>query len=152
MPIRREQIEELSKGFQAIRRKLMEGFMQKDALDLPPSQWLVLKAIDQSPSVGIKEIAQALSISSSAVTQTVNALQKKGLIKRAHDSRDRRNVRITLTPKTVKKMASMRKKAVDRMAPWFNVLTEKEFLQYLAATKKIAENLSHSSHPADAKQ
>jgi DNA-binding MarR family transcriptional regulator len=147
MTDRRERIDELLKDFQAIKRKLAEGTASKDRKELAPSQWLALKIIylAAADGVGIGEIAQKLSISSSAATQTVNALEKKGFVERKEHPEDRRNTRITLSAKAKRKIAGMRERAMDTISPLFGILTDAEFSAYCTLTKKLSRSISSSS-------
>jgi DNA-binding MarR family transcriptional regulator len=153
MTSRRNAIDDLFSDFQAIRRKLAEHALRKRKDDLPPSQWLALKTVYLSEGgAGIKDIAQALSVSSSAATQTVNALQKKGYVRRRDDPRDRRNVRLTLSPMARRAIAAMRSRAVAQMSRVFDSLTDAEFARYRSLTRKIASRLSSDSASSHAEQ
>lgn len=142
MPTRKKQLEELFENFQVIKRSLMNcpKNMHKTHR-ITPSQWMVLRMIDQKKETTVKTLAGILSISSSATTQLVDALVKKGYISRKESPKDRRSILLNLTLKTKKKFAGMKKEAIQQLSEIFKVLTNMELEKYLELNKKITLNL-----------
>ena len=65
-------------------------------LSLP--QLRILFRIRQAPGIGGKELAAALGVSASNVTQQVDKLVGRGLVARAEREENRRHLSLTLTP------------------------------------------------------
>lgn len=65
-------------------------------LTLP--QLRILFRIRQEPGIGVREMALALDVSASNITQQVDRLVVRGLVARADRPDDRRHVCLTLTP------------------------------------------------------
>ncbi|WP_353893688.1 MarR family transcriptional regulator [Proteinivorax hydrogeniformans] len=95
--------------------KLMQAFMQlnRQRLHATPiaemrhSELVVLRNIsrlDNGQGVMVSELSALLKVSAPSITQTVNSLVKKELVRRCADSADRRAVRLFLTDSGVEKL------------------------------------------------
>jgi DNA-binding MarR family transcriptional regulator len=80
--------------------------LQKPALNSGWKQWQLSHAqlgmlylLSKHSNSSVKEASNFLGVSKSAVTQLTEPLERKGLISRQNDPRDRRIVRLALTPK-----------------------------------------------------
>lgn len=76
-------------------------------IDFEPSLMPVFKTVNQAQEISIGDIAILLDISQPAVTQFVNNLQSKKLLKVVANKKDRRKKNVTLTDKghqTIKKL------------------------------------------------
>lgn len=90
-------------------KRLSDSFM-KDAkriykdlyIDFEPSLMPVFKIINEEKEISIGEISKLLDISQPAVTQFINKLQEKKLIKVIQDKKDRRKKNIQLSHKGLK--------------------------------------------------
>ena len=60
-------------------------------------QILVMQAIDESGQLPVSEIARQVALSQATVTSVLDRLEKKGFVKRARSSKDRRVVSVSLT-------------------------------------------------------
>lgn len=77
-----------------VRSRLAQG------RKLDPYAWLHIEALvyirdHQTPSM--HDLAEHLAITAPSATSLVNALERKGLVKRAADAGDKRSVRLSLT-------------------------------------------------------
>ncbi|MBI0476286.1 MarR family transcriptional regulator [Sphingomonas sp. MA1305] len=68
-----------------------------DRLGITYPQFLVLQAIREQDGRTIGQIAERLSLESSTITPLIKRLEAVGLVSRARDTRDERQVRISLT-------------------------------------------------------
>ncbi|MGI6110213.1 MAG: MarR family winged helix-turn-helix transcriptional regulator [Eubacteriaceae bacterium] len=66
--------------------------------DISPSQYSVLRVLWQTGINTPKKIAEKLNLETSTVSGILDRMEKKGLITREVGLRDRREVRITITP------------------------------------------------------
>lgn len=95
----------------ATAQKLLKSFMQfkktgwheKKVAGYNPSEFKVLATIQQGTIEGgshmkISEISQKLHVTPPTVTQIINTLEKDGMVERTVDPKDRRAVKIKLTP------------------------------------------------------
>jgi DNA-binding MarR family transcriptional regulator len=93
------------------RRSILEH-IRKEGLkcDLTFSQAEVLDFIRHSGKETMKSIADYLKITPPSATEIVKEMEKRGLIKRIDDEKDRRIVSIVLTPAAEKLFVSLHKR------------------------------------------
>jgi DNA-binding MarR family transcriptional regulator len=70
-----------------------------DALDLTYPQYLAMLVLWERDDITVKEIGEQLHLDSGTLTPLLKRLAAAGLIARARDAADERQVRIKLTPK-----------------------------------------------------
>ena len=69
-----------------------------DALDLTYPQYLAMFALWEKDNLTVKEMGERLHLDSGTLTPQLKRLEAVGLVRRARDTADERNVRISLTP------------------------------------------------------
>lgn len=143
MVTRTQLIEEILYSFHAIRsitksRALHLGHQNH----ITHSQWFVLIMIEHSKKTSIKDIAEKMEISSSAATQFVDGLVQSGYVIRQEAPEDRRSVRLELSPKGKKHIATSKEKRIAEMAEIFEALTDRELEELVRLHKKITSKFS----------
>ncbi|MBU6323285.1 MAG: MarR family transcriptional regulator [Patescibacteria group bacterium] len=139
MADRTQALEEMLEGFHAMKSCLASRHRPLEGkLPLTWSQWLVLGVIARKGPIPVSGIADALRISRSAATQSVNELVKSGHAKKAPDEHDARTMRVSLSSKTQKALSTVRKAALANMRKLFSALSDKEFAQYITLHRKLA--------------
>jgi len=136
---RTQHVEELIEGVQLLRRKA-SGFARTKT-GITPSQWQVIGHIFRNEGCTTNEVAAALNMSGSAVTQLVNRLVSDGYVKREENSEDRRAHRLILSAQSKKRINTFKAKRLGLMLKLFSALTDAEFKQYLALNKKVISGL-----------
>jgi len=145
MTDRKKQIEGIVECMHAIRRKLASEsgyFSGPGAKRIPPSQWFVLLMVERNKNIGVKEIAGLIGITSSAATQLINELVKKGYLMRKGKPEDRRALSIVLSGKSKTQLHSMKKQGLNKLIALFSVLSDNELTTYCELNKKIADNIA----------
>lgn len=104
------------------------------------NQWIVLTLLMEKEEMDMKDIAKALDISNSAVTQLVESLCEKGYICRTGNTSDRRKTVVTLTKEHTKEMQELREIILDRFMEVFHVLNNIELECLMALNDKIADH------------
>jgi MarR family transcriptional regulator, organic hydroperoxide resistance regulator len=69
-----------------------------DALDLTYPQYLAMFALWEKDNLTVKELGERMHLDSGTLTPLLKRLEAVGLVRRARDTADERNVRISLTP------------------------------------------------------
>ncbi len=100
-------------------------------------QWLALSAIKNKEVSSVTEIKKILSISSSAATQLVNELVKKGSVTKCADPDDGRTTRLALSSSAHRDLARMHSIMLKRFTKRFSVLTDREFTTYMRLQLKL---------------
>jgi DNA-binding MarR family transcriptional regulator len=141
MPRREIFIEEIMHSFHSFRSMIRAKVASlSHANHITHSRWIVLKLIEQAGEPSIKHLSEMLGMSSSAVTQFVDALVESGYVKRRDDPKDRRIVKLTLSPKGKKHITATKSKRVTEMADLFGALTDSELEEYARLQKKIVSS------------
>lgn len=134
---RQKDIEVIVASFQSLKRHFV---CQAKRSGLTHAQWGLLSLIRDNKGICTGKIAEMLDVSSSAVTQLVNDLEKSGLVERKPSQEDKRILEISLTEEAHIKFVHMRQERAENLARLFDTFDDQEFSQYVQLTKKI---LSH---------
>ncbi len=144
MSTRNQLIEEILHSFHAIRNiTKAKAASLGHQNHITHSQWFVLTMIEHFKKRSIKDIAEAMDMSSSAATQLVDPLVQADLVTRQEDPEDRRLVQLEISPKGNKHIAATKEGRINEMAEMFDALTDKELEEFVRLHKKV---LSKSLH------
>ena len=141
---RKRKVEELVEGLMSLKHRI--AFSSHGSHKNPritPAQWGVLMCVGHADTSTVKDVAGALSITSSAATQLIDGLVKNGYVERVADVRDRRAVALTLSKKTKGRVAAMKEAAIGQFLKLFESFTDKEFELYCALSKKVVRAADH---------
>ncbi len=100
-------------------------------------QALILKAL-QGGSLSAGELATQVSLSQGTVTDILNRLEQRGLIKRQRDTQDRRRVIVLATDAALALLKQSPPLLQEWFAQRFNNLQDWEQTQLLASLQRIA--------------
>jgi len=141
-------IEKTIENIYAIKHRIMYemAFFFKEA-GITHSQLAVLRILKKNENVNIKDIAGMLEITSSAITQIVNELVKKGFILRKRNPEDRRTLNLVLSEKATIQIDSIKNKSFSELYSLFEVLSDDELLDYYKLNNKIIGNKPECSLP-----
>lgn len=126
---------EITRGF--VSKQTNEIFKGKITIQ----QFLVMEYLNRKKECKMSCLAQYLSITTAAITGTVQRLVKAGYVARVFDPRDRRIINIKLTAKgaeLVTRISEQRKEMITRV---FAKLTGQERENYLKVLQRIREVL-----------
>ena len=103
---------------------------------VPPAQLRVLTIISRSEHTNMSRLAEALDVVPSSASRLCDRLEATGLLRRVPDPRDRREVRLLLTPAAHRLLEELRERrraalaeVLERMSP----AGQLELLRALAA-------------------
>lgn len=111
-------------------------------LGIKPSEFMLLHLLLEhcdNPSVGLKvtEISEHLQITPSAVTHTINSLEKGGFIERLASPNDRRIVLVRATDKSkeiMKELYAERVQFIEGLVSYLGEQDSKEFIRLFSKT------------------
>jgi DNA-binding MarR family transcriptional regulator len=133
---RKKLIDELLEDIHSMRRRfLMES--QRLAGDVTFSQLILLQMIGRAQGISIKDIAGKLGVTSSAATQIVDGLVKKGYLTREGDPNDHRALKIKLDVAGTEKLKSIRNRHLAKLYAIFDTLEDDELEVYCRLSRKI---------------
>jgi MarR family 2-MHQ and catechol resistance regulon transcriptional repressor len=106
--------------------------------DLNASQFLTLVLVGNTSRLSIKKLKERLSIPGSSLTFTLDALEKRGLIRRLRSKEDRRQWLVSLSKKGERLYTEILKAESEAISPALGNLSESEKAAFL----RIAEEIS----------
>jgi len=106
-------------------------------LGLTVSQFGVLEALFHLGPLNQKNLAAKILKSTGNITMVIDNLEKRGLVKRTRDEKDRRNYSVAITPKGAGLITSFFPKHVARIVEEMSVLSGAEQDALSSLCKKI---------------
>lgn len=97
----------------------------------------LLAAVESHPDYGVKELAAREGISSPAITRNLDRLEKAGLIERGRSKDDARRITLTLTPKGLATLRSIRSRRTAWLVSMLGDLTPEELEQVAEANEAL---------------
>ncbi len=100
MPVKHKNTESIAELICELTRNcnIKEGYFST-SFNLSPTEVRVLKLFISTPALPIKELCSKLKLSPGRMTQILKLLEKKKLVIRKTDSRDKRNITVSIRPK-----------------------------------------------------
>lgn len=87
---------EMLMGAARVLRRRFAAALEK--YDVTPAQSRALRVVGDHPDARLSQLAEALRIAPRSATEVVDALEDRGLVRRAPDPSDRRATCVALTP------------------------------------------------------
>lgn len=106
-----------------------------EPLNLTYTKYIVMLVLWEEDGLGLKDIGERLFLDSGTLTPLLKSLEEQGLITRARDARDERNVVVSLTSKG-KGLKESAKEVPLKMAKCLS-LTKAEFTALYKGAYKI---------------
>lgn len=128
----------------SMQRLVMRSFAETKSRKKAPThaQMWIMVIITQAGEnrIHIKDLAEHLRMTSSAVTQLVDGLVKEKLLLRTEDPADRRKISVSLTPQGRKKLEEAKQQKFLTISKLFESLSDKEIEHLYAIQKKIIDH------------
>lgn len=98
-------------------------------LDITPGLFGVLVIVEANPGLKQAELARATHLDRSTVVSVVDKLEKRGLVKRHHDTADRRSNSLQLTEQGATLLAHLKPQVTDHEQRLISNLTPTEQIE-----------------------
>jgi DNA-binding MarR family transcriptional regulator len=132
-------IELLPRMLQGLLRR-EDNFLTQGKITFP--QLIAMEQLKQETCLRMSDLAKRMNVQTASATGLIDRLHRAGYVKRCPDPKDRRVVKIRLTPaglKIINKIFEQKKKV---MGDVFRQLPQKDSTQYVNALEKICAILS----------
>jgi|SRR3989344_1928849 len=139
-------IHQVSASFREIRKHLFNHKKLSIPHSLTLSQGFVLGFIENQGPASVGEIAVAFSVTSSAATQIIDTLVKRGFLGKKESTDDRRILQITLTKKGKNVIKEFKTAQVDKLKDVLEPLSDNDLKQYLKLSRKVLDCLYNKEH------
>ena len=140
--------------WQTINRYLRKGMLLEGEERIMRIQWMFLRYIRRSDDCTMGHIAEKFGVKPSTVSQTMDRLEKHGLVERVSGKEDARQKIVRLTEKgqslihSVESIWSMR---LSKSLSQFTDMEQAELIELLsklaAAMRDMQQNEDHESNP-----
>jgi DNA-binding MarR family transcriptional regulator len=110
-------------------------------LKITHTQIIILSFVKENEGISLKKLASAMGITSSAATQQVNSLVKKGYLIREESNVDRRLVKIRLSGEMDKQIEVCEAMFIEQLFTFFTGITDEELAVYGELNGKIAKQI-----------
>jgi MarR family transcriptional regulator, organic hydroperoxide resistance regulator len=113
-------------------------------LGISGPQWMILMALadlDQGEGVSVKVVAKMLHVDPSFVTTQSKLLEKKGFMRRKTSEEDARIVRMSLTDRTYKHIASLASQQETLNQFIFAEFSDRELMEFTGKLASLKERL-----------
>jgi DNA-binding MarR family transcriptional regulator len=130
-----------NKYWKMIRRqhRVLHRVLEKE--DLYPGQPHILYSLDRKKGISQGELAEKIFVSPSTLAIMINRMEKKGLISRSVDSRDRRVKNVFLTEKGLKKRDAFSYSMNEMNGSYFKDFSKDEEDSFVCLIDKILNNM-----------
>lgn len=120
-----------------LRHQMSEFY--KTRLTMP--QFVVMTILERNGESKMTDLARFINVTTAATTGLIDRIVRDGYAQRAHDPKDRRIIKVTLTAlgeKTVKAMLEKRRQMTMKI---FGMVSQKEREEYLKILMHVRDNL-----------
>jgi DNA-binding MarR family transcriptional regulator len=142
MSNRKQQITDIIENFHTVYKaitRISPSLLSE--LNITQTQIFILSLIKENEGLSLKELAAILGISSSAATQQVNYLVKRGYLIREINDADRRFIKISLSEDMSNPIGVFEDILIERFTEFFSKLTDEELDLYSKLNSKIANQI-----------
>lgn len=115
--------------------------LQKNGINVTPEQYLVLDILWERPSLSQQNIADIIQKDKNSVTKIIDSLERKNLVKRVVDKRDRRINKIELTSEGLALEKIITEVAVNYMNEVIEGIDGKDLDKLVEVMRKLKNNL-----------
>lgn len=123
-----------------LKKRLGEIFKNK-GINLTAEQFLVMDALWNEGTMTQQEIAYIIQKDKNSVTQFTDNLEKKGLLARSIDKKDRRVNNIILTEEGLKMKDATKEIAIKAMEGMLAGVSESDLQIFVKVLKKVCSNI-----------
>jgi DNA-binding MarR family transcriptional regulator len=137
-PLAPDEVGSLASIIMVMQRRFMTSLMgelSRGKVSFP--QFFLLGHLCSHGPTGMRAIAELMGHSTPASTGLVQRLEKLGYIRRSHESKDRRKVLASATPKGVKLVEGIRQEIIGNLEKVMGKLTPAEQRAWLDIYRKI---------------
>lgn len=125
--------------FAAAVRRARSRVADQPGAGLTPSQFRLLAALEDAPSLTVGELARAAGVSSPTATKMLDGLEQDGIVKRERDVEDRRRMAVRPTAKGRRALAKAGARVAGARERIYEQLTPDERAQAERLLPRLAE-------------
>jgi DNA-binding MarR family transcriptional regulator len=110
--------------------------------DFSPTQYSALSFIHKEPGIQQNALGERIALDRSSVTKCVEGLERRGLIRREVDKKDKRARRLFVTPRGKAMLENLKEAAIRARQRITHALGDERFTSFLESLKEFSGILS----------
>ena len=118
------------------------AMLKKQNVDLTPEQFLLIDLLWNQGPLSQQEIADQMHKDKNSITKLVDAIEKKGFVKRSQNPSDRRSNTIIPTELAESLKDDSKSKGISILDKMLGGISEEELNSFLATLDKLCANMS----------
>jgi Transcriptional regulators len=127
----------------ACKLKQYTALMLKQSnIGLTPEQFLLVDMLWNQGPMSQQKLADNLQKDKNSITKLVDALEKKGLVVRQRDDKDKRSNTVFLTSKAEEMKLDAKEKGISMLDKMLDGISEEELRNFLDTLNKMQINMS----------
>lgn len=147
-PDQNPRLQRLEAAMTSMRRAMVSARERfGSGLQLTRTQLEILQLLITKPAQTTGELARQLSLTQSAVTQTVDTLARRQLVERRSDEHDRRIIRLQLSPQGQQMIDHIRSLKHRHLQEFMSRLSVAEAEALITATEKVTAFIEETQVP-----
>ena len=123
-------------------KKYMTAFFQEGGYNITPEQFLLLDALWDMGVMSQQKIADTMLKDKNSVVKLVDTLEKKGLVRRIADNRDRRQNLIEVTPEAIAIKEGVTALAINAVDLITKDIPKDDLHIFITVLSEMAENMN----------
>src|SRR5260221_2581773 len=105
------------------------------------AHWYYLRVLAQRGDVNQLELSKQMGIASTTVVPAIDSMEKRGLLKRSRDTKDRRKYCLSLTESGRSMVEKLLPEIMDMLSASFEGLSQDDMLTFSKGLLQIGQNL-----------
>ena len=118
--------------------------LQENGINITPEQYLVLDILWEKQSLSQQNIADIIQKDKNSVTKIIDSLDKKQLVRRVMDQKDRRINKIELTDEAIALEKITTEVAINFMNDTIKGIDNKDLDSFVNVMRQIKDNLENN--------
>jgi len=116
--------------------------LRKQNVPLTPEQFMLIDLLWNQGEMSQQQLADQLHKDKNSVTMLVDAIERKGLVARRQNVKDRRSNTVTLTPKAFELKEEAKLKGISILDNMLEGIGEDELHSFLCTLHKLNQNMT----------
>lgn len=137
-------IKEIAVYVNILNSRIKKGFfdkLQENGINITPEQYLVLDILWDQQSLSQQNIADIIQKDKNSVTKIIDSLEKKNLVRRVVDKKDRRINKIELTDEAMALEKLTTEVAISFMNDVVKGIDKQELDSFVSVMQRMKNNL-----------
>ena len=139
----KELMEELFTVLHTIKKKMYTDRVNKKHPSITLAQSRILFLIAEQTDMSVKQLANTLQTTSSAITQLIDGLVAQNYVQRTESELDRRMLLISLTPHGEVELKQIKQERLAYFSSLLSCLSAEELETYVKINQKIVRSFNN---------